>query len=152
MDSDRDDRPPEARLDDKAVTSYVAAQKEVSAVLERAGADPGDEIDPKVLANLERIAQKHGFASFEAFDDVAFNVTLVMNGLNPETGAFVDPKYGVRQEIANVTADKSIPAAEKREILDHLAEELEAMPAKLQFPENVEVVKRHLAAIEDLMQ
>lgn len=139
-------------LDDRMVTSYIAAQRDVSGFFQRAGFSPGDEPDAKMLAQLDALARKHGFAGFAQFDDVATNVSLVMGGLDPQTGEFSEPTAGLRHEIAEVTADRSIPAAEKKQLLDEMREALATMPRTLDFPGNVDVVMRRAAEIEEAMQ
>lgn len=138
-------------LNDKLVTSFIGAQKEVSEYHQKAGPPASDKPDPKVQADLEGIAKKNGFASYSEFDDVAFNVTMVMGGLDPQTGAFTDPIAAIKKEIEEIEKDTSIPEKDKKQMLDELAEALKNTPA-MKFPGNVEVVKKHRAEIEKVLQ
>ena len=104
-----------------------------------------------MAAELEAIAKKHGFASFIEFDDVAFNISMVMGGLDPQSGSFTDPIAAIKKEIEDVTADKTIPEKDKKQMLDELAEALKNTPP-LKFPENVDIVKKFRAEIEKVLQ
>src|SRR5262245_32655238 len=65
------------KLTEKQVEGFIAAQKDMAAVAEKMQSN-ADKPDPKVQADLEAIAKKHGFSSFQEYDDVAANVSMVM--------------------------------------------------------------------------
>jgi hypothetical protein len=138
------------KLTDAHVTGFIAAQTDMAALAQKQGGQPTDQPDPKVQAELDAIAKRHGFQSFVDFDDIAFNISMVMGGLD-EQGTFTDPIASIRKEIADITADKEIPEKDKKQMLDELNEALKHTPP-LQYPENVEVVKRHRAAIDKVLQ
>lgn len=141
----------QVELSDKLVSSFIAAQKDMADYHQKNGPPASDKPDPKVQSDLEGIAKKHGFDSFAAFDDVAFNISMVMGGLDPQSGAFTDPIAAIKKEIEEITGDKSIPEKDKKQMLDELAEALKNTPA-MKFPGNVEVVKKHRAEIEKVLQ
>ncbi len=142
--------PPELkqiRLTEKQVQSYIAAQADITAVTSKI---QGDKPDPKLVAELETAAKKHGFASLQELDEVAGNIGLVMSGIDPKTKEFSQPPEALKQEIAAVTADKSIPEKEKKEVLNELNMALKfAKP--VQFPENVELIKTYYDRIDAAM-
>jgi hypothetical protein len=139
------------KLSDKMVQSFIAAQKDVADFAQKSPPPASDKPDPKVQAELEKIAKKHGFASFAEFDDVAYNISIVMGGLDPQTGTFTDPITAIKKEIEEITADKAIPEDEKKKMLADLNEALKQTPA-LKFPENVELVKKYRVDIEKVLQ
>ena len=141
----------QVKLNEKMVQGFIAAQKDMADLAQKAANVPSDKPDPKVQAELEDIAKKNGFASFADFDDVAFNISMVMGGLDPQSGTFTDPIAAIKKEIEEVTADKTIPDKEKKQMLEELAEALKNTPA-LQFPENVELVKKYRVDIEKVLQ
>ncbi len=141
----------QVKLSDTHIAGFIGAQKDMAALAQKSGGQPTDKPDPKIQAELEAIAKKHGFQSFVDFDDVAFNISMVMGGLDPQSGAFTDPISGIKKEIAEITADATIPEKDKKQMLDELAEALKHTPP-LQFPENIETVKRHRADIEKVLQ
>jgi hypothetical protein len=142
--------PPEIKqikLTDKQVQSFIAAQSDLNAVTAKI---KGDKPDPKLVAELEAAAKKHGFANLQELDEVAGNISLVMSGFDPKTREFSQPPEALKKEIAAVTADKSIPEKEKKEILSDLNVAMKfAKP--VQFPENVELIRKHYDKIEGAM-
>ena len=140
----------EVALTDELVQSFIAAQKdlaEISAKLEKESDKPDDAIQ----AELETAAKKHGFQNFDELDAVSSAVSHVMAGLDPETGEFTNPKEAMQQELAEIKADKEIPAEEKKLLIEELEEDIEAAPAEVS-KENIEIVKKLRAEIEAAMQ
>ena len=82
---------------------------------------------------------------------MAFNISLVMGGLDPQTGKFTDPVTALKQEIEDVKADKAIAEKDRKQMLEELNEALKNTPP-LQYPENVEVVKQYREQIEKVLQ
>jgi hypothetical protein len=138
------------KLTDKQVLGFVAAQKDLSAISDKLQA-AGDKPDPKLQAELEGIAKKHGFASFEQLDDVAANISMVMAGLDPQTGAYTDPVEAIKKELEEVQADASIPEKDKQQMVSEMEEALKTTPP-LQHKENIDIVKKHYKAIEKALQ
>ena len=141
----------QVQLDDKMIQGFISAQKDMADLAQKSGAQQSEKPDPKVQAELEAIAKKHGFQTFVDFDDVAFNISMVMGGLDPQSGQFTDPITAIKKEIEDITADKTIPDKDKKQMLDELAEALKNTPP-LKFPANVEVVKKFRAEIEKVLQ
>lgn len=141
----------QVQLTEALVKAFIAAQKDVTDLAQKTGPQQTDTPDPKVQAELEAIAKKHGFATFTDFDDVAYNISLVLGGLDPQTGAFTDPVTAIKREIADVNADATIPAADKKQMLDELNEALKSTPP-LKYPGNIEVVKKHREELEKVLQ
>jgi hypothetical protein len=142
--------PPELvqiKLTEKQVQSFIAAQDDLNAVTAKI---KGDKPDPKLVAELEAAAKKHGFAGLEELDSVAANISLVMSGFDPKTKEFSQPPEALKKEIATVTADKAIPEKEKKEILNELNAALK-FTKPVQFPENVELIKKYYDKIDGAM-
>ena len=55
---------------------------------------------------LESIAKKHGFASFNEYDDVAATISNIMAGIDPATKVFSDPTVAIKKEMEEVKDDK----------------------------------------------
>ncbi len=134
----------------KHIEGFIAAQKDMATVAEKMQGN-SDKPDPKVQAELETIAKKHGFASFAEYDDVAANISMVMAGIDPQSRAFTEPKVAIQKEIDEVKGDTTIPEKEKKQMLEELAEALKtAQP--IQHPENVELVKKYWEKIDAVLQ
>jgi hypothetical protein len=135
------------KLTEKQIQGFIAAQGDLNAITSKI---KGDKPDPKLVAELETAAKKHGFASLQELDDVSANISLVMSGFDPKTREFSQPPEALKKEIAAVNADKSIPANEKKQILDELNMAVK-FTKPVQFPENVELIKKYYDKIEGAM-
>jgi hypothetical protein len=138
------------KLTDEQVTHFISAQADLAAIASKIQA-AGDKPDPTLQTELENIAKKHGFGNFAELDDVAANISIVMAGLDSGTGNFVDPVDALKKEHEEVEKDTSIPEADKKQLLDELNEAITTTP-RLQYKENVDVVKAHRAEIEKALQ
>ncbi|WP_045837836.1 hypothetical protein [Hyphomicrobium sp. 99] len=138
------------KLTDEQVTHFIAAQADLASIASKIQS-AGDKPDPTLQTELEAIATKHGFTNFAELDDVAANISIVMAGLDATTGNFVDPVDALKKEREEVQKDSSIPEADKKQLLDELNEAISTTP-KLQYKENVDLVKAHRAEIEKALQ
>lgn len=136
-------------LDDKMVTSFIAAQKDFAPLASKL-IEGGDSPDAALTKELEDIAKKHGFASFAEFEDVGANITLILDGLDRSSGTFTDPIEKMKKELEDIKADDSIPAEDKKLAVDDLTQEI-AASQPLQHKGNIDVVKKHIAEIEALI-
>ena len=141
----------QVKLTDALVEGFIAAQKDMAAMAEKMqGASP-DKPDPKLQAELEAIAKKYGFTDFVQYDDVAANISMVMAGIDPQTGNFTDPVAAIKKEIEELEKDTKIADKDKKQMLDELREALKSTPP-LQYPDNVEVVKKYRVKIDAALQ
>ena len=145
------DGPKEIQLTEKHIQSYLAAQKDMAVVdakLEKA--DP-DKPDPKLAAELESVAKKHGFANYGEYDSASTSISMIMSGLDPATKAFSEPPVAIKKEIDAVKDDKKMPKAEKDETLKELNEALKTAKP-VQFRENIELVKKYFDKLDGASQ
>ena len=134
----------------KHIEGFIAAQKDMASVAEKMQSN-SDKPDPKVQAELEAIAKKHGFASFSEYDDVAANISMVMAGIDPETKQYTPADEAIRQQIKDIEADKSLPADERKQALEELNESLkQAQPIRNRA--NIELVKKYYEKIESVFE
>jgi hypothetical protein len=138
------------KLTEQHIQGFIASQKELSAMTDRLQ-EAGDKPDPQLQAELDALAKRHGFASFAELDDVAANISVVMAGLDPQTGDYSDPLDTIKQEMEDIKADASIPENDKKQMLEEMTAAIKTTPP-LQYKENVEVVKRHRTEIEKVLQ
>jgi len=136
------------KLTDKDIQGFMAAYEDMAKVYD--GAE-SDKPDPKVEAQAAAVAKRHGFASLAQYDDVFMNITMVMSGLDPQTKKFTEPPEQIKNEIATLKADKSVPEAEKNEGLTQLEAALKnARP--VQFKENIALVLKYFNQLAPIMQ
>lgn len=135
------------QLTDKHIESFIAAQKDMGPILEKIQGNTSDQLPANIQTALEAAAKKHGFKDFADYDEVVGNITMIMAGIDPKTKTFTEPSVAIKKEIADVTADKSIPAADKKQILEELNEALKSAQP-IQFPSNIELVKKYYDKID----
>ncbi|HMN37468.1 MAG TPA: hypothetical protein PKD49_07115 [Hyphomicrobium sp.] len=138
------------KLTEAQVKSFISAQGDLAAIASKIQS-AGEKPDPALQAELEDIAKKHGFKDFAELDDVAANISIVMAGLDAQTGNFVDPVDALQKELEDVKKDESIPEADKKQLIEELSEAIKTTPP-LQNRENIDVVKAHRAEIEQALQ
>ena len=129
---------------------FISAQPELAKISEKLQGTNGQP-DAAAQADLEEIAKKHGFANFSELDDVAANISLIMAGLDAQTGEFTDPAEALTKELDGVKADTSIGETDKKQLVDQLTEAIKSTP-KVENKENVGIVKAHRAEIEKALQ
>ena len=100
------------KLTDKYIQNFMAAYEDIAKLYDGANSDKPE--DPKVEAQAAAVAKKNGFASLAQYDDVLTNITMIMSGIDPQTKKFTEPPEQIKNEIAALKADKSVPEAEER--------------------------------------
>jgi D-mannonate dehydratase len=76
---------------------------------------------------------------------------MIMSGIDPQTKKFTEPAEQIKNEIAALKADKSVPEAEKKEDLAQLEATLQnAKP--IRFKENIALVLKYFDKLAPLMQ
>ena len=127
-------------LTEKQVESVLAAQKDMDAITDKIpeNAKP----DPKVDAQLEAVAKKNGFASYDEYNTVVDNISLVLGGFDPATKKFVGAETVLKAQIAQVQADKKMPAKDKKEALADLNEALKSPPPAIENKGNIDIVAK----------
>jgi hypothetical protein len=127
------------RLTEKQVQGFVAVSEPMARIYE--GANP-DKPDPKRDAQAEALVKKNGFSGLAEYDDVSMNIGMIMSGIDPETKKFTEPPDQIKNMIASIKADKSIPEAKKKEELTQLEAELKGAKP-VQYKENIALVLKY---------
>ena len=138
--------PKQIALTEKQVVDMLAAKPEMDAILAKVPEDA--EPDAKVLAQLDVVAKKHGFSGYPEYDDVDSNVGLALAGFDPQTKKYVGGDVVLKQQIAEIQADKKMPAADKKEALKQLNDALKSV-APLQFPANADIVAKYFDKLNE---
>jgi hypothetical protein len=144
--------PPEALkqipLTEKQIEGVIAAAKDMDVITEKLpeNAKP----DPKITAQLEGVAKKNGFASYDEYNDVVDNISIVLGGFDPATKKYVGTEAVIKAQMAQVQADKKMPAKDKKDALADLSQALKAPEPQIQNKGNIDLVTKYydkLAAI-----
>jgi hypothetical protein len=136
-------------LTDKQIEGVLAAQKEMDAITEKLPDD--SRPDPKVTAQLDAIAKKNGFASYDEYNDVIDNISLVLGGIDPATKKYVGPEAIIKAQIAQIQADNNMPANDKKQALADLNEALKAPSPPIENKGNIDVVMKYYDRLADAL-
>jgi hypothetical protein len=136
------------KLTDKHIQGFMAAYDDIAKLYY--GSNP-DKPDPKVEARAAALAKKNGFASLAQYEDVSTNIVMIMSGIDPQTKKFTEPPEQIKNEIAALKADESIPETEKIEGLAQLEAALKIV-RPIQFKENIALVLKYFDQLVPFMQ
>jgi hypothetical protein len=136
--------PPQVKqiaLTDKQIESALAASKEMNPITEKLLQDA--KPDAKVTAQLDGIAKKNGFASYDDYNNVVDNISLVLGGFDPATKKYVGSDAVIKAQIAEVQADKKMSAKDKKEALADLNEALKYPAPAIENKGNIDIVTKY---------
>jgi hypothetical protein len=151
QDATADDEVKQVKLTEAQIKGFIAAQPDIAKISEKMQGSTSDKPDPAIQTELEATAKKFGFKSFAEYDDVAANITMVMAGIDPVAGTYTDPVTSIKKEIEEVKANTTMQDKDKQQTLDELNEALKNTQP-LQFPENIELVKKFKSDLEKVLQ
>lgn len=138
-------------LTDKQLDGVLAAQKELDVITEKLPENAAP--DQKVIAELDGVAKKHGFLSYDDYSNVVDNISLVLGGLDPATKKYVGNEAVLKAQIAQVEADAKMPAKDKKEALDELNQALKTPAPAVENKANIDLVGKYydklIAALGD---
>ena len=119
----------------------LAAQKDMDAITDNIpdNAKP----DPKIDAQLDDVAKKYGFATYDDYNTVVDNISLVLGGFDPATKKYVGTEAVIKAQIAQVQADKKMPAKDKKEALADLNEALKQPQPAIENKGNIDLVAKY---------
>ena len=128
-------------LTDKQIESALAATKEMDPVTAKIPQDA--KPDPKITAQLEAIAKKSGFASFEEYNNVVDNISLVLGGFDPATKKYVGSDVVLKAQLAQIQADKKMSAKDKKDALAEINEALKYPAPAIENKGNIDLVTKY---------
>jgi hypothetical protein len=128
-------------LTEKQVEGVLAAQKDMDAIT--AKLPENAKPDPKVTAQLEGVAKKNGFASYDEYNDVVDNISMVLGGFDSATKKYVGADAVLKAQIAEVQADKKMSAKDKKDALADLNAALKAPAPEIQNKGNIDLVGKY---------
>lgn len=128
-------------LTDKQLDGVLAAQKDMDAITEKLPENTAP--DQKVIGQLDGVAKKYGFASYDDYNNVVDNISLVLGGFDPATKKYVGTEAVIKAQIAQVQADKKMPAKDKKEALDELNEALKTPAPQIENKANIDLVGKY---------
>jgi hypothetical protein len=141
------------KLTEQHVEGFIAAQKDMSALVERmqAAASPDKPFstfqpDLRFNPSLRRLPASMDSRASPNTRRLPRS-SVVMAAIDPQTKAFTDPSMAIKKEIDDVTADGTIPDHEKKSLLEELNEALKSAQ-RIEFPDNIELVRKYYERID----
>jgi hypothetical protein len=128
-------------LTEKQVEGALAASKDMDAITEKLPEDA--KPDPKVTAQLDAVAKKNGFASYDEYSNVTENIGLVFSGFDPATKKYVGNQAVIKAQIAQVQADKQMTAKDKKDALADLNDALKSAVQPIENKGNIDLVAKY---------
>jgi hypothetical protein len=129
-------------LTEKQIEGALAAVAEMDPITEKLPED-GKPPDPKIIAQLDGVARKHGFASYDDYNNVVDNVGIVIAGFDPASKKYVGPEAVIKAQIAQVQADKKMPAKDKKAVLADLNAALKSPGPAIENKGNIDLVTKY---------
>ena len=128
-------------LTEKQIEGVISAAKEMDPITEKLpeNAKP----DPRILDQLHGIARKNGFASWDEYNVIIDNISLVLGGFDPVTKKYVGTDAVIKAQIAEVQADKKMPAKDKKEALADLNAALKSPGPAIEHKGNIDLVAKY---------
>jgi hypothetical protein len=145
-------QPPQLKqiaLTDKQIDGVLAAQKEMNAITQKLPENAAP--DPKVLAQLDGVAKKNGFAGNNEYYNVLDNISLVLGGIDPSSKKYVGPEAVIKAQIAEVQADKKMSAKDKKQALDDLNGALKQPQPAVENKGNIDLVVKNVDKLAAIM-
>ena len=127
----------------------MAAQKEIDEINEKQSENARPYL--VVAEQLESVAKKHGFASYDEYTDVVDNISIVLAGFDPVTKKYIGSEAVIRAQIARVQANKNIPAENKTEALAELNNALKSPAPAVENKSNIDLVAADHDKLADMM-
>jgi hypothetical protein len=136
-------------LTEKQIQGVLAANKDMDAITEKLpeNAQP----DAKVIAQLDAVAKKNGFAGYDDYNNVTDNIGLVIAGVDPVTKKYVGNEAVIKSQIAQVQADKKMSAKDKKDALADLNDALKSPAPAIQDKGNIDLVTKYYDQLAALM-
>ena len=128
-------------LTEAQVLGVLSAAKDMDPITEKI--DENAKPDPKITAQLEGIAKRFGFASYDDYNLVVDNINLVLGGFDTTTKKYVGPVAVIRAQIAEVQADKQMSAKDKKEALADLNDALKSPSPAIANKANIDLVTKY---------
>jgi hypothetical protein len=136
-------------LTDKQIEGVLAAQKDMDAIT--AKLPDNAKPDPKITAQLEGVARKNGFASYDEYNNVVDNISIVLAGFDPATKKYVGTETVIKAQIAQIEADKKMSANDKKEALATLNEALKSPAPPIENKGNIDLVAQYYDKLADAL-
>jgi ribonucleotide monophosphatase NagD (HAD superfamily) len=136
-------------LTKKQIEGVLAAQKEMDEINQKLS----EKAKPYLIVaeQLESVAKRNGFASYDEYTDVVDNISIALAGFDPVTRKYIGGEAVIRAQIARVQANKDMPAENKAEALAELNNALKSPAPAVENKGNIDLVATYYDKLADMM-
>ena len=131
------------------IEGVLTAQKELDEINEKLSEKPKPYLI--VAEQLESVAKKNGFASYDEYTDAVDTISVVLAGFDPVTKKYIGSEAVIRAQIARVRAAKNMPAEKKTEALAELDNALKSPAPAVENKGNIDLVATYYDKLADMM-
>ena len=135
-------------LTDKQIEGVLAAQKDMEEITAKL---PDNPTPDKIIAQLDGVARKNGFASYDEYTNVVDNISIVLAGFDPATKQYVGIDAVIKAQIAQVKADKEMSPSDKKVALAELNDALKAPVPPIENKGNIDLVAKYYDKLADAL-
>ena len=136
-------------LTEKQIEGVLAATKEMDPLTEKL--PENGKPDAKLIAQLDGVAKKNGFAGYDDYNVVVDNIGLVLGGFDPKTKKYVGSDAVIKAQIAEVQADKKMSPKDKKEALADLNDALKSPAPAIENKGNIDLVTKYYDKLADAL-
>lgn len=140
----------QVKLTEKHIKSFISAQKQLAPLASKLESS-ADKPDPALQGQVQQIAKSNGFSGVDELAEVGANISIVLAGLDPQTGQFTEPPDLIRKEMEQVKQDTQLSQQDKDQALSDMQEALKTA-TPLQYKENVALVKKYQKELGEVAQ
>jgi hypothetical protein len=128
------------------IDNVLASAKEVDAITAKLPQNAAAQA--KATPQLDGVVKKHGFASYDEYNIVMGNISLVMDGIDPQTKKYIGSEAALKAQIDQVKSNKQMSAADKKQALANLNMALQAKEPEVQNKGNIDLVIKNYDKID----
>jgi hypothetical protein len=136
-------------LTENQIEGVLAAQKDMDAITAKLADNARP--DPRIIAQLEGVAKKNGFASYAEYNNIVDNISMVLAGFDPATKQYVGTETVIKAQIARVEADKKMSPNDKKEALADLNDALRSPAPPIENKGNIDLVAKYYDKLADAL-
>ena len=136
-------------LTENQIEGVLAAQKDMDAITAKLADNARP--DPRIIARLEGVAKKNGFASYAEYSNIVDNISIVLAGFDPATKQYVGTETVIKGQIARIEGDKKMSPNDKKEALADLNDALRSPAPPIENKGNIDLVAKYYDKLADAL-
>src|SRR5258708_33823737 len=136
-------------LTENQIEGVLAAQKDMDAITAKLADNA--KPDPRIIAQLEGVAKKNGFASYAEYNNIVDNISMVLAGFDPATKQYVGTETVIKAQIARPEADKKMSPNDKKKALPDPNDALRSPAPPTENKGNIDLVGKYYDKLADAL-